>query len=110
MPLATKQNTTAIPTLHTLAKTSYEREVVNLITTLFSVPGPAPTIPPAIKSCPFCLAEAQCDGHFHSRAVIYCDNDECPAAPQVTGDTFEDAAKRWNHRFHPGFVAPEGRQ
>jgi hypothetical protein len=25
----------------------------------------------------------------------------------VMGDTIEAAAKLWNHRFHPGFVAPE---
>ena len=109
MPQATYQNITSVPALHTLARPRYEREAVATIATLFRAPATATAILPALKSCPFCLAEAQYNGASHGRVVIFCDNDECPAAPQVTGATFQDAAKRWNHRYHAGYVAPEVR-
>lgn len=109
MPQATNQNTTAFPALHTLARASYEREAIASVAKLFAAPSPTMTVLPALKCCPFCLAEALCDGAFQGRVVVYCENDDCPAAPQVTGDTFHDAAKRWNHRHHTGYGAPEVR-
>ena len=109
MSQATNQNTTVIPALHTLGRTRYERDAIASIAASFAAPFAASTILPALKCCPFCLAEAQCDGAFHGRVAVFCDNDECPAAPQVTRATFQDAAKRWNHHYHPGYVAPEVR-
>jgi hypothetical protein len=60
-----------------------------------------------LKTCPFCLAEPLTERAFHGRALVYCDQDNCPARPQVTGATLQDAAKLWNHRNHSGFVARE---
>lgn len=54
---------------------------------------------PAIICCPFCgidppLATSGRFGGF----VIACDNDDCPAQPQVTGKTIKEAWLRWNGR------------
>lgn len=89
MAPATDKNTIASPPLHTCRPT------------IFSI---------ILKDCPFCLAEPDSNRDFHGRAVVYCGNDDCPACPQVTAAAIEDAANLWNHRYHPGFVAPDVRQ
>lgn len=103
MAPATDQNTIAAPLLHTQPRLA-------LLSPAPVLRLPAPAARLTFKPCPFCLAEPDSDRAFHGRAVIYCNNDDCPASPQVTGATIEAAAKLWNHRFHPGFVAPEVRQ
>lgn len=103
MAPATDQNITAALPLHTHPHIA----ILFPARTLRLAPPAART---TFKPCPFCLTEPESDRAFHGRAVIYCSNEECPACPQVTGDTVEAAAKSWNHRYHPGFVVPEMRQ
>jgi hypothetical protein len=104
MASATSQNITAAPPLHP------QSAAVALLPAAppLRLPPPAPRL--TFKPCPFCLEEPDSDRAFHGRAVIYCNNDDCPACPQVTAATIEAAAKAWNHRYYPGFVAPEVRQ
>ncbi len=103
MAPATVQNIIAAPLLHT-----HPRLALLSPAPLLRLPPPAPRL--TFKPCPFCLAEPDSDRAFHGRAVIYCNNDDCPACPQVTAQQSRPVAKAWNHRYYPGFVAPEVRQ
>jgi hypothetical protein len=43
------------------------------------------------------------DPLFHSRAVVFCENDDCPEWPQAMGDDLLDAVAAWNNRVAAGW-------
>lgn len=51
--------------------------------------------------CPFCGHNPTME-HWHGggpqKRAISCENDDCAAAPMVTGSTARKAAEKWNQR------------
>jgi hypothetical protein len=92
-------------------RASFEREALGSVASLFAPAAPKLPVPPTnLETCPFCLAVPEADRAFRGRAIVYCDADDCPARPQVTGATIQEATRLWNHSHHPGFIAREVRQ
>ncbi len=84
---------------------AYELLAVNSIVSLFNAPTAQPaneTAALVLTACPCCGAPPATDPSFHSRAVVYCNNDDCPRWPQAMGDTVALAAVVWNQRIQDG--------
>lgn len=57
-----------------------------------------PTIPIAIAKCPFCGAEAVCQGNA-TGYVVRCGNEECAVIVRTElMNTADEAGKAWNER------------
>ena len=48
--------------------------------------------------CPFCGAAPPLAAKIAGRFIIACENEDCPASPQVAADTPGAAWTRWNTR------------
>lgn len=48
--------------------------------------------------CPFCGTDPPLAARIAGRFIVACENHDCAAAPQVAGDSLEDAWARWNRR------------
>ena len=98
MPQAIARNTTTTPPAPSRAE--YERDVLVTLAGLFNPQPPAnDTAALALTACPCCGSAPAIDPSFHSRAVIYCDNDDCEDRPQAMGDTIALAAAIWSQRI-----------
>ena len=54
-----------------------------------------------ILGCPFCGEEPTIQpwhGGGRNKKMISCDNIDCRVAPQVTGESLDEAVTRWNYR------------
>lgn len=52
----------------------------------------------AVRTCPFCGADPPLAVHRAGRFLVGCEAEDCPANPQVSGTTLEDAWAGWNRR------------
>lgn len=61
--------------------------------------APAAAAPrsPAL-ACPFCGADPPLAERRAGRFLVGCEAEDCPASPQVSGATAEEAWARWNRR------------
>jgi hypothetical protein len=50
------------------------------------------------RPCPFCGTGPPLAAKIAGRFVVGCESDDCPANPQVSGPTLDDAWARWNRR------------
>lgn len=58
-----------------------------------------------IAGCPFCGDEPTIQpwhGGGRNKKMISCDNLGCHVAPQVTGESLDEAVRRWNYRAPSG--------
>lgn len=61
--------------------------------------APRPTAPPsAMQPCPFCGADPPLAVRRAGRFLVGCEAEDCPANPQVSAPTLEDAWADWNRR------------
>lgn len=54
-----------------------------------------------LRPCPFCgiLPEFESwHGGKPTKVLVFCDNDDCPVSPQVSGEAPLKAADYWNER------------
>jgi len=55
--------------------------------------------PPAIPlTCPFCGSDPPLASQIAGRFIVGCDSDDCPANPQVSGQSVSEAWTKWNSR------------
>jgi hypothetical protein len=57
-------------------------------------PDPSTTIQP----CPFCGADPPLAVRRAGRFLVGCEAEDCPANPQVSGATLQEAWAGWNRR------------
>ena len=62
-----------------------------------SAEGPA-AAPPIILACPFCGTDPPLAVRRAGRFLVGCEAEDCPANPQVSGATLEEAWAAWNRR------------
>jgi hypothetical protein len=48
--------------------------------------------------CPFCGADPPLAAKIAGRFVVGCENDDCPANPQVSDPCITEAWEKWNRR------------
>ncbi len=53
---------------------------------------------PTVQPCPFCGADPPLTVRRAGRFLVGCEAEECPANPQVSAATLEDAWAGWNRR------------
>ena len=53
---------------------------------------------PSILACPFCGADPPLAVRRAGRFLVGCEAEDCPANPQVSGATLEEAWAGWNRR------------
>jgi hypothetical protein len=54
-----------------------------------------------LLACPFCgtvPTTRPWHGGGPDKTMIHCDSDDCQVSPQVTGETPDEAAAKWNTR------------
>ena len=51
-----------------------------------------------ILACPFCGADPPLAVQRAGRFLVGCEAEDCPANPQVSAATLEDAGAGWNRR------------
>lgn len=54
-----------------------------------------------ISACPFCGSEPTIQywhGGGRNKKLISCENEACQVSPSVTGETRDEAVRRWNYR------------
>lgn len=49
-------------------------------------------------ACPFCGEDPPLAKKVAARFIVGCENDDCPAQPQVSSATLADAWALWNRR------------
>ena len=52
----------------------------------------------AARTCPFCGADPPLAVRRAGRFLVGCEAEDCPAHPQVSAATLEDAWAGWNRR------------
>lgn len=60
-----------------------------------------PKIDHRLKMCPFCGAPAAVQywhGGKPTKRMVSCSNAQCEVGPQVTGETYREAANHWDTR------------
>lgn len=53
---------------------------------------------PTVRCCPWCATDPLPASQIGSRYVVACENDDCPARPQVCDTDLVTAWKKWNGR------------
>jgi hypothetical protein len=60
--------------------------------------APSPPSPALARTCPFCGSDPPLAVRRAGRFLVGCEADDCPAQPQVSGATPEQAWAAWNRR------------